>query len=655
MLGCRARRRPAPCCPPAGEGTDDRDASSPTVVLVGNPNVGKSTIFNAVTGAHHHVGNWPGKTVQVASGRWVTDAGPVTLTDLPGTYSLQPRSPDEELVRDTLTAGRPDLVVAVVDAANLARNLYLLGQVLDTGVPIVVALTMLDVAADRGVRVDPRTLSSCLGVAVVPVRPRGGQGLAGLAGQVAMTLAAARDTPARSGAAAPGEPGRDAPAGDEGADEEAAERRYEWVRGVVAASVRRTGRGWVTRSDRVDRVLTSRWLGPPLFLLVMWAVFVATTWLAAPLQDGLSWLVDGPVRDGVGWLLGHAGLGGTWFAALVDGGLVAGVGQLLTFVPLMAIMFVLLTLVEDSGYLARAALVADRLLGVVGLPGRAFLPLIIGFGCNVPAIAGTRVLPNARHRLLTGLLVPFVTCSARLTVYVLLAGVFFGNRAGTVVFAMYLLSIALVVLVGLALRHTVFRGEPREALLLELPPYRCPTVRVVAAQTWQRLAGFLRTAAGIIVVTVMAVWLMTAIPLDADRFGQVDATDSLYGGVSRVVAPVFTPAGFGDWHVSGALVTGFVAKEAVVSTFAQTYQTPEGTTDLGERLRATFVRTSGGHPEAAVLAFMVFLLAYTPCAATVAAQRAEIGGRWTLAGVGLQLAVAWVLATAVFQIGRLLT
>jgi ferrous iron transport protein B len=538
------------------------------------------------------------------------------------------------------------VVVAVVDAANLARNLYLLAQVLDTGVPVVVALTMLDIAADRGLLVDREALAARLGVAVVDVRARDGQPLDALASAATKALAAG---PARATIG----PVADGPAVVDG-DTDMAER-YEWVRGVVAASVRRTRRNQVTRSDRVDRIVTSRWAGLPLFVLVMWGVFVATTRLAAPLQAGLSRLVDGPVRDGVGWLLSRAGLDGTWVDGFVQGGLVSGVGQLLTFVPLMTIMFVLLTLLEDSGYMARAALVADRLLGAVGLPGRAFLPLLIGFSCNVPAIAGTRILPNARHRLLTTLLVPFTTCSARLTVYVLLANVFFGSRAGSVVFAMYVLSGALVVLVGLALRRIVFRGEPRDALLLELPPYRRPTLRVVAAQAWQRLAGFLRTAGGIVVVTIVAVWLLMAVPLGSGSFTRVAPSDSLYGGVSRAVAPVFAPAGFGDWHASGALLTGFVAKEAVVSTFAQTYPTESNGPGVAEQLRATFARTSHGHPGPAALALMVFLLAYTPCMATVAAQRAEIGARWTFIGIGLQLGVAWVLATIVFQIGRLLT
>jgi ferrous iron transport protein B len=389
-------------------------------------------------------------------------------------------------------------------------------------------------------------------------------------------------------------------------------------------------------------------------------VFIATTSLAAPLQDGLQVLLDGPVRHaasaGLGWVHAPA-----WLSGLVLDGLVGGVGQLLTFVPLMAIMFVLLALLEDSGYMARAAFVVDRLMRLIGLPGRAFLPLIVGFGCNVPALAGTRILANRGHRLLISMLVPYVTCSARLTVYVLLADIFFGARAGTAVFAMYVLSILLVIGIGRLLRSVLFRDLADEALVLELPPYRRPTVRVVTTQSWQKLAAFLRTAGGVIVATVTVVWLLSAIPLGGGHggFGKTPIEHSVFGGAARVAAPAFAPAGFGDWHSSASLITGFVAKEAVVSTMSQTYQVQDPGQghqpgSLGTALRATFDRTSGGDPVPAVLAFMVFLLAYTPCMATVAAQRTEIGNRLTLLGTGMQLAVAWLLAVAVYQIGALL-
>lgn len=379
--------------------------------------------------------------------------------------------------------------------------------------------------------------------------------------------------------------------------------------------------------------------------------------MAAPLQDALDWFFSGPVTTGAVALLDIIGLGDTWVRGLVVDGLIAGVGMLLTFVPLMAIMFALLALLEDSGYLARAAVVADRLMRMIGLPGRAFLPLIVGFGCNVPAISATRILPHARSRILTALLVPFTSCSARLAVYVLMASIFFPDNAGTVVFLLYLVSIAFVVVVGLALRGTLWRTMGRDPLIIDLPSYQRPTARLTAAVTWLRLSGFLRTASGIIVATVAVVWLLQAIPASgAGSFGEVPVEDSLYARTAQTIAPVFTPAGFGTWETTSALIVGFVAKEAVISSWAQTYAAEEpddveqpGT--LGEYVARDFEQSSGGHTTAAVWAFLVFLLAYTPCVATLAAQRREIGMRWTVFGVALQLSVAWLVAVAIFQIG----
>ncbi len=722
----RRRVRPVllekPCCTDGADG-GPVDAAAAQVVLVGNPNVGKSTLFNALTGARQHVGNWPGKTVAVARGTWrPAGGGEVGVVDLPGTYSLVPDSPDEELTRELLVdasgPGRPDVVVATLDASNLTRNLYLYAQIADTGIPVVVALTMVDVARSRGLDIDTPALGRALGVPVVPVVPRSGQGVDELAAVVLRALdervpatpapldTALEDAVAAVSTALGSEAGpagrwralalleggggapehaRDvtaravadlAPEADPAADPDdpaeeielrIAEARYAWAHDVLGATVGRRGPR-ITWSDRADRVLTSRWLGLPIFLAVMWGVFEATTAVAAPLQGAVQDLFDGPVSDGLGRVLGLVSAP-EWLTGLVQDGLVSGVGQLLSFAPLMAIMFVLLAVLEDSGYMARAAFVVDRLMRVIGLPGKAFLPIIVGFGCNVPALAGTRILRNPRQRLLLGLLIPFVSCSARLTVYVLLAGIFFGSQAGTMVFVMYVLSIALVVGMGWVLRRVAFRDLVDDPLLLELPPYRRPTLRVMGVQTWQKLRAFLRTASGIIVATVTAVWLLSSIPMPGAQaapsgepvsFGHVAPADSVFGGVSRAVAPVFAPAGFDDWHASAALVTGFVAKEAVVATTAQTYSAEEPADvhragALGTALHDTFERTSGGHVVPAVLAFMIFLLAYTPCMTTVAAQRAEIGTRATLAGIGMQLAVAWILAVAVFQIGVLLT
>ena len=627
----------------------DLGADALVVALAGSPNVGKSTLFNALTGLRRDVGNWPGTTVAVGRGAWQVDADTqVLLVDLPGAYSLDSMSPDEELTKallcDVEPGERPDVVVVAVSAAHLARGLYLLAQLRTTEQRLVVALTMSDVAARRGLAVDPTRLSDALGVPVAALDPRRRTGGDALAAQVAQTLTAPIPTPLPVTAGDP---------------LERADALFGWINDAIEAATQRHTSGVRTWSDRIDRVVTSPIAGPLIFLAVMWAVFQVTTRVAAPIQEALGALIDGPISGAATWLLDAVGLGGSWVQGLVVDGLIAGVGMLLTFAPLMALMFVLLALLEDSGYMARAAVVTDRLMRSIGLPGRAFLPLVVGFGCNVPAIAGTRVLPNARHRLLTALLVPFTSCTARLTVYVLVATTFFGSHAGTVVFAMYVLSIVLVVLVGLLLRGTVIRGLGGEPLVLDLPPYQVPMPRLILTSVWVRLRGFLRTAGGIIVITVVAVWALSSIPAPGAQgsFGQVPVADSLYGATAQAISPVFEPAGFGNWETTSALMVGFVAKEAVISSWAQTYATAEpadATTPgaLGDALRVSFDQSSGGHPIPAVLAFMVFLLAYTPCVATLAAQRAEIGLRWTVAGVAMQLAVAWLLAVAVFQVGR---
>ncbi len=634
----------AACHGPASEGAG---AGVPIVALAGAPNVGKSTLFNALTGLRATTGNWPGTTVDVSRGVW-RDAD-FTLIDLPGAYSLDPLSRDEELTRtllvDAPVTERPDAVVVVADAAHLARSLYLVAQLRETTHRVVVALTMNDVARKAGIEVDSYALAEALGCPVVVLDPRRRQGLDNLTRSVREALG--RPSP---------EP-RPVPHVEDALDRD--DERFAWVEAAVRAGTTASGAERVSTSDKVDRVATHPVAGPLVFLAVMWLVFQVTTTVAAPLQDWLDGFFTGPVSDAVRGGLALVGLGGSWVEGLLVDGLIAGVGMLLTFVPLMALMFVLLALLEDSGYMARAAVVTDRLMRMIGLPGKAFLPLVVGFGCNVPAIAATRILGDARQRILVALLVPFTSCTARLTVYVMLGTIFFGRYAGTAVFVMYLASILAVIGVGLLLRKTLWRTMGSEPLVLDLPPYHLPTARLTAAVAWGRLEGFLRTASGIIVVTVCAVWLLQAILAKPGAgFNDVPVQDSAYGVAAQAIAPVFEPAGFGQWQTASALVVGFVAKEAVISSWAQTYAVDEPAEgepagSFGEAVVSSFEASSGGHPLPAVAAFLWFLMAYTPCVATLAAQKREVGWRWTLFGVAMGLAVAWLGAVTIFQVGRL--
>ncbi|GIG20791.1 ferrous iron transporter B [Cellulomonas chitinilytica] len=618
-----------------------------TVALVGSPNVGKSTLFNSVTGARQRVVNAPGTTVELASGTW-RGAG-VTLLDLPGAYSLHARSPDEAVTADTLAGRGPDVAAAVVlvDATAVARSLYLVGQVASTGVPAVVALTMRDVAAARGIVVDPVALSDALGVPVVGVDPRTGDGVDDLTATV--RAAVARPRRLRR------------PALPDGAEDRLAEAEalFGWVQQVMSAAGldRAAPRSVRTWSDRVDAVLLRPWVGLPALLAVMWVLFELVTVAATPLMDGVDAALNGWLGGGVRTVLGPAP---GWVASFVVDGVLAGVTTVLSFVPLMALIFVAIALLEDSGYLARAAFVADRAMRAVGLDGRAVIPLVVGFGCNLPALSATRVLPHARQRLLTGLLVPLTSCTARLTVYLMLASVFFPRDPGTVVLAMYVVSALLVVGAGAVLRRTFFRDVEREPFVLALPAYQRPRLRSIAASTWVRVRSFVTKAGAIIVTTLSVVWVLMAVPaVPGHHVADVPVEDSVYGRVADGIAPVFAPAGFADWHASAALMTGFVAKEVVVGSMAQTYAVTEPSDpsepgDLGSRLAATFETSSGGAPSAAALAFLLFVLAYTPCLATMAEQARLFGWRWTGGAVVAQLVLAWLLAVATFQVGRLL-
>lgn len=620
-------------------------ARTASVLLVGNPNVGKSTAFNYLTRARQRVVNAPGTTVELAEGTWRVDDADVTLVDLPGTYSLIARSPDEQVAADAVANPAHDLAVVVLDATALSRGLYLLGQVATAGRPVVAAVTMTDLAAARGLRPDVAGLATALGVPVVEINGRTGLGSQELADAVSEAL----ETPAHVAGIEPHSHT------DSLHDNlECAQHLFDWVERVADAAVpasppRRT------LTDRLDAVLLRPWLGIPAFLAVVWAVFQLTTVVAAPLMDGAAWLVSGPLASAVTSFLDVA-RAPAWLTSLAVDGLLSGVGTVLSFLPLMAIMFAAVSVLEGSGYLARVAVVADRAMRRLGLDGRAMLPLIVGFGCNVPALSATAVLPHARQRLLTGLLVPLTTCTARLAVYLLLAHTFFPGQAGTVVFLMYVVSIALVVGWGLIARKTVLRDVVAGPLVVALPDYQLPHPRALAVGVWTRVASFARKAGSVIVIAVVILWVAQAIPARGGHTPtEVPVGDSVYGVVSASVSPALAPMGLDDWRISASLISGIAAKEVVIGALAQAYSL-DGADDasLGDQLRATVDETSGGHAGAAALALMIFTLSYLPCFATLAEQRRLYGWRWTAGAAGAQLVGAYLMAVAVFQLGRLI-
>ncbi len=480
------------------------------------------------------------------------------------------------------------------------------------------------------------------------------------------------------------------------------DQRYRFVHQITQRVLSRPDAPATTLSDKIDRIVTHKWLGIPIFMALMWVVFKITADVSAPLLDWVDGVIGGPLTNWVVAIISTVGLSGTWVESLAVDGIIAGVGGVMVFVPVLLSLYFALALLEDSGYMARAAFVMDRLMRTLGLHGKSFLPMIVGFGCNVPAIYATRTLESEKDRILTGLLVPFMSCSARLPVYILLAAVFFPAYAGLAVFSMYMLGIGIAILLGVVFKHTLFKGKEQIPFIMELPPYRLPTLKGILMQMWERTASFVRKAWTIIMAVSIVVWLLIAIPVGGQgSFADTNIDQSAFATVSGAAAPIFEPLGFGSWESSGALVTGIVAKEVVISTMGQIYgleaaeEAGEPTTfiedvssiatsfvgAIGDTIKSIplivginlfeedaeeepsalmgaissgFEESSGGHGALAALAFMTFVLLYTPCMVAAAAARQEFGNKWMWVSIIGQFVLAWFVALLVFQGGLLL-
>ncbi|MDI9370542.1 MAG: ferrous iron transport protein B [Synergistaceae bacterium] len=670
-----------------------------TIALAGNPNTGKSSLFNELTGSNQHVGNWPGVTVERKEGRFRHGGAEVVVVDLPGTYSLGAASLDEQIAADYLLAAdaRPDLAVVVADASNLERSLYLAVQVLETGLPLVLALNMMDMAVEKGITIDVDRLSTLLGAPVVPTVARRGEGVEELKEMIIASLGGERELPfslpygerlsplfdalelrlSELDAFPPGTPLRTAGVKfvegdpkvvaalevrglaeelgalveemgrrieeDLGYDLQTAviERRWGFVSGMTAEAVRRdlSLKARLSISDRIDRVVTSRLLGLPLFLLVTWVIFWLTYALGDPVVDllegGFEWL-----GESAGSVLADAGFSGM-VSSFVQDGLIGGVGSVVVFFPHIFLLFAFIALLEDSGYMARGAFVMDRVMHLMGLHGKSFIPMLMGFGCNVPSIMATRILEQRRDRMITLLVLPFMSCSARLPVFVLFSGIFFGEHAGTAVFSLYVIGIVVAVLSAKVLGSTLFKGESSQ-LVMELPPYHVPSASMVLRHAWERSFQFLQKAGTFILLAVVAVWVMASFPSGVEYA----STESLVGRVGRLLAPLLAPAGFGFWQAAVALLFGFLAKEVVVGTLGALLGAGEA--GLAAGLSALFSPLSA-------YAFLIMTLLYVPCVAVVAAFRKETGSwGWTLFMVVYTTLVGYGGAVLVFQGGRFL-
>mgnify|MGYP000968174462 CR=1 FL=1 len=661
------------------------------VALAGNPNSGKTTVFNSLTGARQHVGNWPGVTVEKKEGLFSVGDKVIRVVDLPGTYSLDAYSADEAVARDYILFEQPDVVVNIVDATNLERNLYLTVQMMEMGANVVVALNMCDEAKAQEIDIDTDKLSKLLGVPVVPTVATRKQGLEEVV-KAALQAAEKNREPLRiyygknlesklsaleqkilsipwlaekytsrwlavkllEGGeedlfvshpeiiqllSTDPELANDSENGDEDAESIIIDCRYSFISGIANEAVIK---GQITKlsvSDRIDRIVTNRYLGIPIFFMAMWLLFQFTFALGEPLVAGIEFFFD-RAGDFI-----SAGLDSLCISALIKSlivdGVIKGLGSVLVFIPNIFLLFFAISLLEDSGYMARAAYIMDRFMHTLGLHGKSFIPLLIGFGCNVPAIMATRTLENKKDRMITILISPLISCSARLPVYLLFAGAFFSAYQGLVVFSLYFLGIVLAVVMGMVFKRFFFKGETSH-FVMELPPYRVPTLKSTFIHMWERGSSFIRKAGTLIFAVVLLVWLLANLPAGVEYASQA----SILGRIGRLLAPVFKPAGFGTWEAAVALLFGIVAKEVVVGTLGLIY----GVQGAG----LTAAIASNWTPLSAY-AFMVMTLVYVPCVATIGAIKRETNSwGWTAFALGYSLVLGWLLAVLVFQVGSLL-
>ena len=672
------------------------DTRTMKVALAGNPNCGKTTLFNALTGSNQYVGNWPGVTVEKKEGTAHLGDRAITVVDLPGIYSLSPYSMEEIVARDFIIGEGPDAVIDIVDATNLERNLYLTVQLLELERPLVLALNFMDEVKARGDQIDVERLSKELGVPVVPITAKTGEGLDELLqvahrqmhlgvtyepddlyddfthdihhrmGELIHDYAYAANLPAHWASikllegdgivakalnlpadvqnkldAIIAEYEASSALGDR--ETLVADSRYRYIERVVRASVvKGKGSEGPTLTEKIDRIVTGKYTALPLFLCAMLVMFVITfgpfgSWL----QDGVSALID----LFSGWLEGALSAAGApdVLISLACDGIISGVGGVLSFLPQIALLFFFLSFLEDSGYMSRAAFIMDRLLRRFGLSGKAFIPMLMGFGCSVPAIMGARTMENEKDRRMTILLIPFMSCSAKLPVYGLLSAAFFGPWAGLVVFGLYVIGMAVGILSGILFKHTLFSGEPAP-FVLELPPYRFPSMENIATHVWQKVKGFLVKAGTLILAMSILLWLLQSFDFSLHMVD--DAANSMLGTLGALIAPVFAPLGFGFWQAAVALLTGFIAKEMVVSSLSMFYGF--SLTAAGTAVAAAMT----GFTPLSAFSMLVFILLYVPCVAATSTMAKELGSaKWTAFSVCWQIGVAYVVSLLVHTVG----
>ena len=663
------------------------------VGLAGNPNVGKTTVFNRLTGMRQHVGNWPGKTVERAEGHFKHGNYEFDVVDLPGNYALSAHSMEEIVSRDFIVDDDSDVIINVVDAANLERNLYLTVQMMELGANLVMALNMNDFAKKKEHIIDIKLMSELLGFPVVEINAKTGDGF----DELLTTVEKQAENPIDSskklvysndikGHLAEIQQYIEQDKGlmdvpsvwtavkllekdtividkvqhssngsrimvevdkvskhlydvyKEGPEEVIANARYAFIGGLMAEAVKRPAVEKESTTDKIDKIVTNRLLAPFIFLIIMYVMFQLTFTIGAPFQD----MIDQAFGALAGWVGGFLGEG--LLSSLICDGVIGGVGGVLTFLPIIILMFLFLSILEDSGYLARAAFTLDIIMHkIVGLHGKAFIPMILGFGCGVPAIMATRTMENEGDRMLAMMLVPFMSCTARLPIYGIFIAAFFSENQGLMLILIYVLGIFVALIVAAILKRTMFKGLSTP-FVMELPTYKIPSVKGVLLHTWEKVKGFLRKAGTLILACSIVLWILQNI----FPWGGTDPQMSVLGIIGNTIAPIFAPLGFGTWQAAVAIIAGLAAKEVVVATFGtlagMEEDDEEGITNL---VHDTFTPLSA-------FSFMAFTLLYTPCFAAIGAIKQETNSyKWALTMCAITLVTAYIVAFLIFQVGGL--
>ncbi|MBE6048552.1 MAG: ferrous iron transport protein B [Clostridium sp.] len=583
-----------------------------TIALLGNPNVGKTTLFNELTGSKQYVGNWPGVTVDKKEGFFED----IKIVDLPGIYAMDTFSNEEKVSKAFLKEGNVDVILNIVDASNLERNLYLTTQLKEFDIPIVLAVNMVDVLEVKGIHINYKKLEEMFNVTIVPISAARKQGLDEL-----------KDTLKNHKF-------------DKLHDVEkfkfnSEKQAYDFIDGVLDKCLKKQKEN-EELSEKVDKVLLNPFLAYPIFALMMILTFKITfSWVGQPLSDFLDEFLSDSFMPWVSEILSDSS---PWFQSLIVDGIISGVGGILVLLPVILSLFICITILEDSGYMARVAFLMDKLMRKMGLSGKAFIPMMVGFGCSVPAIMTARTLESEKDRKLTALLIPLMSCNARLPVYTVFAAVFFKSHQGLIVGSLYLLGIVMAFLIGMLFKNTIFKKD-EEPFIIELPEYKVPQVKSVITQTLDRAKGFLKKAGTIIFAMSVVIWFLSNFNLT----GMVEeVNDSILASIGNFIAPIFMPLGFGNWQSAVSLLSGLLAKESVLASMEVIFNG-----DLNGVLPTYFTTMSS-------YAFLVFILLYTPCISVIGTMKKEYGTKMTVFSVAYQLILAWVVAFLVYNIGSLI-